>query len=383
MNFLIVKNALIKGESGEIRPAELSVKDGKIARIAEKIGENAEFVFDAQGARLCAGLIDCHFHGAGGFDFCDGDLGGLVEIAKLKLREGATSILPATLTLPFDALKNAFECAKKYSLSNRADMPRLLGIHLEGPFVNPRMAGAQNPRHLRPCDAAFAKKLNEIFPIKKLTYAPELDENCEFLREIISMGIVPSCGHSAAAFGEFAKAHSSGLKNITHFANRLSPVASRDIGATGAGLLFDDVFLEIIADKVHLSSDMLSLVFAKKPLSKIALITDSMRASWLGEGSSSLGGLEVVVKGGEARLAKTGALAGSVLKLNEAVKNAAEIANIDISSAAELASKNVADSLNLKGVGRLREGFAADFVLLSEKAEVAAAFVGGKLCYKL
>ena len=151
----------------------------------------------------------------------------------------------------------------------------------------------------------------------------------------------------------------------------------------GAGLMFDDVFIEIIADTLHLSPDMLSLILAKKPLSKIVLVTDSMRAAWLGGGVSDLGGLKVLVEGGAARLASSGALAGSVLKLNKAVENIARIANIDIFSAAELASKNAADSLNLKGIGRICEGCAADFVLLQESAEVAAVFVSGKLCYKL
>ena len=377
MNSLIVKNAKIIGEGGEPRLCEIAVNGGKISRLAEKTGENACDFYDAGGALACAGFIDSHFHGAGGFDFCDGSLEALVEIAKLKLREGATSILPATLTLPFEALEKAFRAAKKYSELKNENLPRLLGIHLEGPFVNPDMAGAQNPQYLKKCGADFAKKLNEIFPIKKLTYAPELDAGGEFLSEIVSMGITPSCGHSAATFGEFFSAYESGLKNITHFGNRLSPITSRGIGATGAGLLLDDVFIEIIADMRHLSADMLRLIFAKKPRSKIVLVTDAMRAAWLGDGVSDLGGLKVLVEGGAARLASSGALAGSVLKMNEAVKNAAQFLGGDLAAAAALASENAAESLGIKGVGRLAENYAADFVLLGEGAEVRAVFIGG------
>ena len=196
------------------------------------------------------------------------------------------------------------------------------------------------------------------------------------------MGITPSCRHSAAAFGEFFSACEKGLKNITHFGNRLSPITSREIGATGAGMVLDDVFIEIIADMRHLSADMLRLVFAKKPHSKIVLITDAMRAAWLGGGVSDLGGLKVVVENGAARLASSGALAGSVLKMNEAVKNAAQFLGGNLAAAAALASENAAESLGLKGLGRLSENYAADFVLMGEGAEIRAVFIGGRLAFE-
>lgn len=382
MNDLIIKNAVLKNEFDEFCPSDISVNGGKIARISRKIDENAESVFDAGGAFLSAGFIDCHFHGAGGFDFCDGDFDALYEIAKLKLKEGVTGILPATLSLPFETLKKSFECAKKYEEANFSSMPRLLGIHLEGPFVNPKMAGAQNPEFLKPCDIGFVKNLNDVFKIKKISYAPELDFDCNFLKEISNMGIFPSSAHSSAGFGVFSNARKFGLKGITHFANRQSQITSRDIGSTGAGLLFDDIWIEIIADKKHLSEDMLKLVFAKKNFEKIILITDSMRASWLKDGVSTLGGLKVAVKNGEARLCDGGALAGSVLKMNDAVKNFAKITGRHVLKIAECASKNVAESLNLSRVGLIKENFWADFVLLDENARILAVFAGGKLCFK-
>ncbi|MBO5780971.1 MAG: amidohydrolase family protein [Opitutales bacterium] len=380
MNDLIIKNAVVGNESGSF--CEIAVKNGRIARISRKIDENAESVFDAGGAFLGAGFIDCHFHGAGGFDFCDGDFGALCEIAKLKLKEGVTGILPATLSLPFENLEKSFECAKKYEQANLPSMPRIFGVHLEGPFLNQEMAGAQNPEFLKPCEIGFVKRLNGIFRIKKISYAPELDLECKFLREVSEMGIFPSSAHSSAGFGVFSNALKCGLKGITHFGNRQSPITSRDIGSTGAGLLFDDVWIEIVADKKHLSEDMLKLVFAKKNFEKIILITDSMRASWLGEGVSTLGGLKVIVKNGEARLCDGGALAGSVLKMNDAVKNFAEISGEPVLKIAECASKNVAESLGLGEVGRIEENCLADFTLLDENASVLAVFVGGKLCFK-
>lgn len=382
MNELIIKNALLKDELGNLSPMEISVNCGNFTRISKKIDENAEAVFDAQCALLSAGFIDCHFHGAGGFDFCDGEFEALCEIAKLKLKEGVTGFLPTTLSLPFDVLKKSFFCAKKYTQKKFASLPRLFGVHLEGPFVNPTMSGAQNLNYLKPCDIDFVKILNAIFAIKKISYAPELDLNCEFLKAILALGIVPSSAHSSASFSVFAKAHSCGLKGVTHFANRQSPITSRDIGSTGAALLFDDVFIEIIADKKHLSEDMLKLVSGKKNFEKILLITDSMRASWLSDGMSSLGGLKVLVKDGEARLADSGALAGSVLRLNEAIKNFSEISGVDILKVCECASKNVAKSLNLSGFGEIKENCFADFTLIDECANVLATFVGGKLCFK-
>lgn len=325
---------------------------------------------------MSAGFIDMHFHGAGGFDICDANAISLSEICKTKLSEGVTSIIPATLTLSEAELVKIFENlrdnAPKFSC-------KILGVHLEGPFINPEMLGAQNAKFIQTPNIALVKRLSKIFKILKLSFSPEL--NLNFLKELLDLGIIPSCAHSNISFSGFEKAHSLGLKNITHFGNRLSPIGSRDIGATGAGLLFDDVYLEIIADKLHLSSDMLRLIFAKKPHSKIALISDSMRASGMPEGEYSLGGVKVIYKDNAART-ETGALAGSVLKIHEAVGNVMKLANLPLGEACKLASENVANSLSLKNIGKIEESYAADFVVLSSSAEVLATIVDGEILYK-
>lgn len=377
---LLIKNAKIFVQGISEKKDVLCV-DGIISEIGENLsGENCQ-TFDAQGQILSAGFIDIHFHGAAGFDFCDATENSLVSIMQAKLKEGITSIVPATLTLSAQELQNIFENTANVVSKNHKLPCRILGVHLEGPFINPEMAGAQNTQFAQKCDISLVENLNSIFKVLKVSYSPELDENCDFLNQLILRNIVPSCAHSNIGFDEFYKAYKSGLKNITHFGNRLKSLNSRDIGALGAGLIFDDIYLEVIADLKHLSADMLKLIFAKKDLSKIILITDAMRASGCVDGKYSLGGLDVFVKNNEARLAN-GSLAGSVLKLNDALKNISSVCDLPKDKILEMASFNPARSLGLEKVGKIEVGNFADFAMLDDSFDVLATIVSGEIKYQ-
>ncbi len=373
---VLIKNANIVGMDKGLN--FLAIKDGRIAKIAPEINENANKVLDAGSLYLSPAFIDIHFHGASGSDFCDANLEGLKNIARQKLSEGVSTIIPSTLSLPESDIASSLNIAKEY-VESGIKLCKLLGVHVEGPFINPEMAGAQNKDFLRAPDIEMIKRLSKIFKILKLSYSPELDEN--FVSEILKLGIVPSCVHSSASFLQFKKAYDLGLKNISHFGNRLSPITSRDIGATGAGLIFDDVYIEIIADKLHLSEDMLKLICLKKNLSKIILITDSMMASGMPDGEYALGGLKVESKEGAARL-ENGALAGSVLKMNKAIKNIKEAGNLSLLDAVNMATINPAESLGLKHIGKIQEGYCADICLFTKDFEVAATIVDGEIRYK-
>lgn len=341
-------------------------------------GENepaADSVFDAGWAYAVPGFIDIHTHGAVGYDITDDQPEAVAKIAEAKLREGCTRFCPTTLTLSEAQLAVSLRNVAAYD--NR--FSQVAGVHLEGPYINPACLGAQNPAFVRKPDAEEVKRLNAISPVSQVSYAVEMEGGAEFARKLGGLGIVAACGHSKATFAEFEAGHRNGLRHLTHFCNQMTPLHHRDIGLVGAGFLLDDVAVEIICDKIHLCPEMIRLVFAKKPIESILLITDSMRASHLPDGPSSIGGLDVVVKNGEARLASTGALAGSMLKMNEALRNVCEVTGLPVKDVIQTTSLNQAKERGEDHLyGRIAPGYKAEIALLDRTDfSVKAVFLRG------
>ena len=337
-----------------------------------------EETYDAKGALVVPGFFDIHSHGAVGFEITDDDPEAVTAVCKAKLEEGVTSYFPTTLTLSHEALVKTMERVAAYCEEEK--YCRAPGVHLEGPFINPSALGAQNPAFVRKPDIDEVLALAAIAPVSEMTFAAEMDEAGDFAQKLLENGIVPSCGHSKATYAQFRKAYEHGLRHLTHFCNQMSPLHHRDIGLVGAGLLIDDVRTELICDKVHVSVPMIQLVFERKPIESILLITDSMRASHLPDGPSSIGGLDVIVKNGEARLAKDGALAGSMLRMNQALRNVVEVTGLPVEEVVQTTSWNQAEELGLGDrFGRIEPGYAADLVMLDpETFDVKAVFVGGE-----
>lgn len=316
---------------------------------------------DAHGALAVPGFIDIHTHGACGVDCTDDNPQAIEVVAKAKQEEGCALFAPTTLTLAREQLADTMRRVAAYG----NDYAHVLGVHLEGPYINPSCCGAQNPAFVRGCDAGEIAALKALAPIAQVTYAAETDTDGSFAAALREMGITPSCGHSKATYAQFKKSYDSGLRHLTHFCNQMTPLHHRDIGLVGAGLLHDDVNLELICDKIHLSPEMIQLVFARKPVGHILLITDSMRASHLPDGPSSLGGLEVIVKDGQARLASNGALAGSVLKMNLALKNVRDVTGLPLEQIIQTTSWNQACEAGLSNrFGKIEPGFADAIALL-------------------
>ena len=191
-------------------------------------------------------------HGRNNFDFCDGSVEGVNRIARGKLEEGVTTLLPTTLTLPEEELRKSLKAVAQYDGKGC----KLPGVHLEGPFINVKCSGAQNPAYVRKPDIEEVKRLNAVYPVKKVSFAVETEGAAELTAELLRMGIVPSCVHSAAKYSEFHGCFRQGLRNLSHFCNQMTPLHHRDIGLVGAGFLEDDVFLELICDKLHICPDM-------------------------------------------------------------------------------------------------------------------------------
>ncbi len=331
----------------------------------------AEWEHDANGAWLMPGFIDIHTHGAAGADISDPDPEAIVRVAKAKIAEGCTQFSPTTLTLPEEQLVTALQNIAAYD--NRYS--RIWGVHLEGPFISCECMGAQNPAYVRKPDIREVQRLKEVAPISQVTYAVEVEGGAEFGELLNREGIIASCGHSKATFAEFAGKRHGHVRHLTHFCNQMSPLHHRDIGLVGGGLLLDDVTIELICDKIHLCPEMIKLIFKTKPLEKIALITDSMRASHMPDGASTLGGLDVIVKDGQARLASNNALAGSVLRMNEALRNVYEITDIPLNQLIKTTSLNQATEQGRKGFGRITEGYFADLTLLQPRTFAVQAVV--------
>jgi N-acetylglucosamine-6-phosphate deacetylase len=325
------------------------------------------------------GFFDIHCHGADGNDVCDNSLEAIRHIAKRKLQEGVTTWLPTTLTQPQDKLEGiAAKCAQYMANPEYCRTP---GLHVEGPFINVKNAGAQNPQFVRPPNFNELKRIHDIAPVLIVSLAPDIEGADEVIRKAAEIGITSSAAHTSATAARIFEAKAAGLKHLTHFCNAMTPVHHREIGVVGAGLLDESLKIEIICDKIHLCPDMLKLVFKIVPIERILMITDSMAASWIGHGEVMLGGLAVVVADGRAVLKDGGALAGSALRYNEGMRNVVDVTGLPLHQIVKATSWNQAKSLGLDGFGKLEPGFHADMVILNEDYSVWKTLVGGEVRY--
>ncbi len=375
----IISNARIISP-GVDKYGSVLIEGDKIAKIYES-GEALPAdvkIIDANNAMLMPGFIDVHCHGKAGADFCDTEDGSLKTVADAKINEGVTSVFATTLTLPEADL--AVTCAQAAEYARNRTGAKVPGIHLEGPFINPKCLGAQNPDFVQEPDAEMVKRLSAIYPVKRIAYAPECGDGPGFAAKMIEMGIVPSGAHTAAKFEEFKAAYAKGLRHMTHFCNQMTALHHRDIGMVGAGLLLKDTVVELICDLIHVSAPMVQLVFQTKGCDHIMLISDAMRAAGMPDGSYTLGGLPVTVENGAARLTSNGALAGSTLAICDALKNVAKVTGLPLSELVKTTSYNAAREHNLPGLGKIEEGYTADLVLLSGDFKVQMVFIDGKRC---
>ncbi|MCR5183683.1 MAG: N-acetylglucosamine-6-phosphate deacetylase [Opitutales bacterium] len=376
----LIKNAHIISPGIDIENGAALVEDGKFVQVYDTGAElpAADETIDAGGKMMMPGFIDVHSHGAGGADTCDGTVDALKKIAECKAREGVTSYIATTLTLGYDTLEKVMYAVAEYNKQPHGI--KIPGVHLEGPFVNPKMAGAQNPEFLKNPDYEIVEHLNKIAPVKIITMAIELEGAVDFIAKASALGVRCSAGHSAATNAQFKAAKAAGLAHLTHFCNQMSPLHHREIGLVGSGLLDSTVKVEVICDTVHLCPNMLALAFKVLTPERIMMITDSLACSGLPDGPSSLGGLPIMVKNGEARL-MSGNLAGSTLNYSLGIRNIRKITGLPLSEIVKATSWNQAQSLGYTDLGKIAPGFTADFVLLGDDFLVTHTYVDGKLVY--
>ena len=376
-----ITNCHIISPNIEMNNAVIEINDDKISNIFTDGSQfdltTADKIIDAKNNYVMPGFIDIHCHGRSGYDFTSADVDGITQIAVDKLKEGVTSVLATTLTLSEDMLATSLTEIAKYMEKDEVPGAKIPGVHLEGPYVNPKQLGAQNPDYVRPTDIEEVKRLNSIAKVLKVSFAIETEGGINFVSDLKKAGICPSCVHSLATYEEFSKAHKQGLNNLSHFCNQMTPLHHRDIGLVGAGFLHDDVTIEMICDKIHLSEPLIQLAFKVKTANHIQLITDAMEASGLEDGEASLGGLVVVIKDGAARLKSNGALAGSTLQMNQALKNIYEITKLPLKELVKTTSLNQARELNLPHLGKIEADYFADIVILNQDFNIENILVNG------
>lgn len=374
------ENALVYLQDEGLKTCNLTFSDKIVSAGEERAGEK---IFLPQDAVVLPGFIDEHVHGAGGADAMDGTEEALSVIAATLAKEGTTSFLATTMTQSRENILKAMKAVREYRAENRKTGAYLLGVHLEGPFISSQFKGAQPLE----CIAAPSRTVFDEYReasgncIKIVTLAPEAEGATGLISYLAEQSVIVSIGHTAAKYRDIERAVGAGAKNITHTYNAQSPLHHRDIGTAGSALLLDELACELIADTIHVSVPAIQLLFKCKPAEKLILITDAMRAKGLKDGVSELGGQTVYVKNGEARL-NDGTLAGSVLRMNYAVRNLVEKAGIPFLKAVDCATKNPATSLGIYGeTGSIRKGKRADFTVLDRNYEVLYTVRGGNVVY--
>ena len=350
--------------------------DEKIAGLSETVPEGAEII-DAKGRYVAPGLVDIHIHGYLGEDTSDGSVEGIRKMAEGIVKNGVTAWLPTTMTVSYDDLRHAFDAVRV--LMDKKNNPKgaqIMGVHAEGPFINPSKKGAQAVEYIRPADAPFLIENSDV--IRIVTIAPEMPGALDCIREVTEKtSILVSMGHTAANY-ETAKAGiEAGVRHATHLFNAMTPLNHRDPGVVGASLADDRVSTELIADTFHISPDLFGLV-AKVKGDNLILITDCTRAGGLEDGEYTLGGQPIFVKGIECRLAD-GTIAGSVLKLNNAIRNMRDHTSLPLEQIVRMASINAARCIGLDTTkGSLEAGKDADIILADENFAVSETIIAGE-----
>lgn len=355
----IIKNgAIFDGE--QFIERDLFIEGGVFAEAAE--GD----VIDAAGCYVIPGLVDVHFHGSAGADVSDGSVEGLHAMGAYEASRGITAMCPATMTLPEDVLTRAAESAAAYEPA--AHEASLVGINMEGPFISPSKVGAQNPEYVRNPTADEFRRLQAAAGglFKLVDIAPEEPGADEFIAEMHD-DVRISLAHSCANYDQAAHAFELGVRHLTHLYNAMDPMHHRKPGPIPAAAERDDVTAEIIADGVHIHPAMVRLAFNMFGDDRIILISDTLRAAGLEDGTYDLGGQDVTVKGPVATI-ENGALAGSVSDLMRCLYVAVKDMDIPLESAVKAATQNPARAIGLEGVhGTLANGAVANAVLLDKE----------------
>ncbi len=370
-----IKNVKVYTEEQIFRPGEIFIEGGRFVRQEEKPGE----ILDGEGCLAIPGLIDIHFHGCMGHDFCDGTWEALETLAGYQASVGVTAMAPATMSLPIEELKRILSVAAAYKKAGGSGAD-LLGINMEGPFISRAKKGAQNGAHIIPASLEAFHRFQQAAGglVKYIAVAPEEPGALAFVRQAAKEAVV-SLAHTDADYDTAKAAFDAGASHAVHLYNGMSAFGHRNPGVVGAAADSAHVMAELICDGIHVHPSAVRAAFKMFGSRRIILVSDSMRATGMPDGEYSLGGQAVRVAGKRATLASGGALAGSVTNLMDCLCTAVREMGIPLEEAVACATANPAKSLGVYGqYGSVSPGKKANLVLLDTSLKVHTVIKDGK-----
>jgi N-acetylglucosamine-6-phosphate deacetylase len=371
-----------------ITPEELiprgvvAYEGGYITYVGPPPGPEVEEVLDLGDGYIAPGLIDLHLHGGGGYDVLRGDSATLDALSRWLAEGGVTAFLPTAATTSRERLQSVAEAVREAAEGGAAGA-EVLGLYMEGPYINPERRGAQNPEYIRP---PSLEEIDEIMEasgglLRVVALAPELKGALELVEHLAHLGVVPSAAHTDAAYEEAIRAVEHGLRHFTHLYNAMRGFHHREPGVVGAALT-SEATAELIADGVHLHPTAIRLALAMKGAERMALISDAAPPAGLPDGEYSFGEIEIVVEDGICRL-PSGELAGGSIRLCDAVGYLVKELHIQLREAIQMASRTPAEVLGLgHRKGALKRGFDADIVALDRRLRPLMTIVGGRIVYR-
>jgi N-acetylglucosamine-6-phosphate deacetylase len=347
---------------GVLLQGDVMVEDGRIAAVGANGGGGSGIAIP--------GLVDLQVNGFGGVDFAAADVAGYKRAGEALLESGVTAFQPTLITAPEEELVAALTAIPRDPIG-----PRVIGAHLEGPFLSPLRLGAHPLAARRDPDPELLGRLLDTGRVSEMTLAPELDGALELIDLLDARGVVASCGHSDATAEQAGRAFDRGAATVTHLFNAMRPLGHRDPGIAGAALARDDVIVQVILDGHHLAEETARVIW-RAAAGRIALVSDAIAAAGVGDGSYRLGNVEVEVRDGVARRGD-GVLAGSSLTLIGAVRRLHAL-GVPLADAVGAATTVPASVVRRPDLGSLRPGAAADVVVLDDALEIRTVFVGGQ-----
>lgn len=385
-DYLVLAGSTIHSEQGILHNHAIVIKnqciDAIVSNDAIKQYSSAKVLHFPAEFNLVPGFIDMHIHGVNGKDVMDANFNSLAEMGRMLAKEGTTAYLATTMTAPAQTIENVLCHVRDFTLQQEAiNGAVILGVHLEGPFISPDKIGAQSLNFIHDPDIRLIERWQKASKntIKLVTLAPELMGSHELIRYLKRNHILASIGHTHASYSQTIEAITAGCSHATHLFNAMRGIHQREPGAVTAVLLSDAVTAELIVDGVHLHPAIVQLAMKIKGVEKLVLVTDAMRAKCLSDGVYDLGGQTVNVKNGIATLSD-GTLAGSTLKMCDAVKNMLQWSGCGLSDVIKMASENPAKSLGIfEHKGSIAVGKDADLVMLNEQHDVVVTVCRGRI----
>ena len=382
---MIIDHVKVFTEDKKFTDGGIVIKDGTIEQVYTEGNrpQTEDEILDGKGMYAIPGLIDLHFHGCKGDDFCDGSRDAIVRIAEYEASVGVTAIAPATMTLPVEELEQILRVAAEYKKGPHSKKEAdFVGINMEGPFISPAKKGAQDERNIIPCDVKVCERFLKASEglVKFMGIAPEESENAVAFIEEVKDKVNVSLAHTNADYDTAMAAFNAGADHAVHLYNAMPAFTHRAPGVIGAVYDSKHVMAEIICDGVHIHPAAVRATFEMMGEDRMILISDSMRAAGMPDGSYTLGGLDVNVVGNRATLASGGAIAGSVTNLMDCMKTAVKTMNIPLETAVACATINPAKSLGIDAeYGSIRAGKKAHIVLMDQELNVQQVIKDGEL----